>query len=93
MLFWSTFIKLQRTSGIRLEPVVYLGENAGPDVEVLVPDVEVPDPGCVKSGPEMLPEKFGTVLEKNKTNSWSYRQNCSLSEVLNFWWNPSLTTS
>ena len=38
----------------------------------------------------MLPEKLGTVLEKNKTNGWLYRQNCSLSEVLNFWWNPSL---
>jgi hypothetical protein len=29
-------------------------------------------------------------LKKNKTNSWLYRQNCGLSEVLNFWWNPSL---
>ena len=51
-------------------------------------DGEVLAPGWVNSGPEMLLEKLGTVLEKNKTNGWFCRQNCSLSEVLSFWWNP-----
>jgi hypothetical protein len=37
-------------------------------------DGEIQASGWVKSVPEMLPEKLGTVLErKNKTNGWSKR--------------------
>jgi hypothetical protein len=52
------------------------------------PDVEVP--GCVKLCPEMLPEKLRTFLRKMKAYGWLYRQTYSLSEIMNFWWNPSL---
>ena len=35
-------------------------------------------------------EKLGTFLRKMKAYGWLYRQNCSSSEVINFWWNPSV---
>jgi hypothetical protein len=34
--------------------------------------------------------EVGNSFGKNKTNGWLYRQSCSLSTVLIFWWNPSL---
>jgi hypothetical protein len=76
-----------------------------PDVKVLVPDVKVLvpgcgstgprmqkywSPGCVKFCPEMLLEKIGTFLRKMKAYGCLYRQNYSLSEIVIFWWNPSL---
>ena len=30
------------------------------------------------------------ILRKKKAHSWLYWQNCSLLEVMTFWWNPTL---
>ena len=56
-------------------------------VKYWLPDGKVLASGWVNSGLEILPEKSGTVLGKNKTNGWLCRPNRSLSEVLSFWWN------
>jgi hypothetical protein len=67
-------------------------ESTGPRMwKYWSPDMEVLVPGCVKFCPEMLPEKLGTFLRKMKAYGWLYRQNYSLSEIMYFWWNPSLS--
>ena len=41
-------------------------------------------------GSILVPEMLGIVWGQNNTNGWLFWQNCSLSEVLSFWWSPSL---
>jgi hypothetical protein len=61
------------------------------------PDVEVLVPRCGSTGPWMCQIVSGNaagkvrdIFEKNESLRLIVRQNCSLSEIMIFWWNPPL---